>query len=797
MRSITFPSLPGAPRCWYPRTAHAALIASALLAAASAAAVLPHQSPGPGRHAANGHPPAGESAPEWQGIQRQISTHQHRFVAQPDGSVLANSPVQGWQARFDGRGGVWVKDDSAAQPWQMHLQLQGVGYGQSLQAPGAQPAMTVQGEYSERLHYRWSDHLTEWWTNGAQGMEQWFQLTQPPARVQGQPADAPLTLQLTLQGDYRAQGQGHQLVLTPRNESAKLPALRYHKLQAWDANGRDVPGQMRAEGGHIVLALDDRQARYPITIDPVLAQQQAYLKASGALSGANFGSAVAASGDTVVVGAPEPAYAVGLVYVFVRSGSGWSQQATLFAPNAQAGDRFGSSVAISGDTVVVGATGEDSNATGVNGDQANNSASESGAAYVFTRSGSSWSHQAYLKASNTDADDHFGRSVAISGDTVVVGADGEDSNATSVDGDQTNNSAGSAGAAYVFARSGSSWSQQAYLKASDAGADDGFGWATAIAADTVVVGPYVFTRSGSTWSEQAKLTAAGADWFRAVAISSDTVVLGSSLMSATGGAYVFTRSGTSWSQQGSLYASNAQPSDHFGSSVAISGDTVVVGADSEASNAIGVDGDQTNNGAPNAGAAYVFTRSGGTWVQQAYLKASNTEPGDYFGGAVAISGHTVVVGAYREDSAATGVNGHQADNTTSDAGAAYVFDLNNNALTLTGAPGVGQVGAPYAFTPLLGPVGATMPVTFSVALGTLPPGLVLDPATGAVTGTPSTAGSYPVTLRVTNPDGSADLPVTLVVTAAATPVPTLSQWAMAALGLLMSGVCMRRRRLAP
>ena len=730
MRSITFPSLPGAPRCWYPRTAHAALIASALLAAASAAAVLPHQSPGPGRHAANGHPPAGVSAPEWQGIQRQISTHQHRFVAQPDGSVLANSPVQGWQARFDGRGGVWVKDDSAAQPWQMHLQLQGVGYGQSLQAPGAQPAMTVQGEYSERLHYRWSDHLTEWWTNGAQGMEQWFQLTQPPARVQGQPADAPLTLQLTLQGDYRAQGQGHQLVLTPRNESAKLPALRYHKLQAWDANGRDVPGQMRAEGGHIVLALDDRQARYPITIDPVLAQQQAYLKASGALSGANFGSAVAASGDTVVVGAPEPAYAVGLVYVFVRSGSGWSQQATLFAPNAQAGDRFGSSVAISGDTVVVGATGEDSNAT-------------------------------------------------------------------SVDGDQTNNSAGSAGAAYVFARSGSSWSQQAYLKASDAGAYDGFGWATAIAADTVVVGPYVFTRSGSTWSEQAKLTAAGADWFRAVAISSDTVVLGSSLMSATGGAYVFTRSGTSWSQQGSLYASNAQPSDHFGGSVAISGDTVVVGADSEASNAIGVDGDQTNNGAPNAGAAYVFTRSGGTWVQQAYLKASNTEPGDYFGGAVAISGHTVVVGAYREDSAATGVNGHQADNTASDAGAAYVFDLNNNALTLTGAPGVGQVGAPYAFTPLLGPVGATMPVTFSVALGTLPPGLVLDPATGAVTGTPSTAGSYPVTLRVTNPDGSADLPVTLVVTAAATPVPTLSQWAMAALGLLMSGVCMRRRRLAP
>ncbi len=149
---------------------------------------------------------------------------------------------------------------------------------------------------------------------------------------------------------------------------------------------------------------------------------------------------------------------------------------------------FGSSVAVSGDTVVVGAHGEDSNATGVDGNQGDNSASNSGAAYVFSRSGGIWTQQAYLKASNTGADDYFGYSVAVSGDTVVVGAYGEDSNATGVDGNQGDNSASNSGAAYVFIRSGGIWTQQAYLKASNTGADDRFGGSVAVSGDTVVVG---------------------------------------------------------------------------------------------------------------------------------------------------------------------------------------------------------------------------------------------------------------------------------------------------------------------
>src|SRR5437667_6205519 len=139
------------------------------------------------------------------------------------------------------------------------------------------------------------------------------------------------------------------------------------------------------------------------------------------------------------------------------------------------GDNFGWSVAISGDTMVIGAPGEDSNATGVNGNQTNNNARDSGAAYVFVRDGTNWVQQAYLKASNTGANDLFGWSVAISGDTMVIGAPLEDSNATGVNGNQTNNSATDSGAAYVFVRDGTNWVQEAYLKASNTGASDRFG----------------------------------------------------------------------------------------------------------------------------------------------------------------------------------------------------------------------------------------------------------------------------------------------------------------------------------
>jgi hypothetical protein len=458
-----------------------------------------------------------------------------------------------------------------------------------------------------------------------------------------------------------------------------------------------------------------------------------YLKASNTGAVDWFGLSISTSGDTIVVGACQEdsnatgvngnqadnsADSAGAVYVFTRTAGVWSQQTYLKASNTEAYDLFGYSVSISGDTIVVGAYGEDSNATGVNGDQADNSASISGAAYVFTRTAGVWSQQAYLKASNSDAGDEFGRSVSISGDTIVVGAYYEASNATGVNGNQADNSALESGAAYVFTRTAGVWSQQAYLKASNTGANDCFGYSVSISNDTIVVGAYgeasnatgingngadnstpdsgaafVFTRTAGVWSQQAYLKASNTganDFFGlSVSMSGDTIAVGAchedsnatgangneadnSALNA-GAAYVFTRTAGVWSQQAYLKASNTEANDNFGSSVSIFNDTIVVGAPYEASNATGVNGNQANNLATDSGAAYVFTRTAGIWSQQAYLKASNTGVGDCFGGLVSISGDTIVVGASGEDSNATGVNGNQANNSAANSGAAYVY----------------------------------------------------------------------------------------------------------------------------
>jgi len=464
--------------------------------------------------------------------------------------------------------------------------------------------------------------------------------------------------------------------------------------------------------------------------------QQAYLKASNTDEGDRFAwdGAVAVDGDTVVIGAHyegsdstgingdeanNDADRSGAVYVFVRSGGSWSQQAYLKASNTNALDQFGRSVAIDGDTIVVGAKFESSNATGVNGDQDNNIASASGAAYVFVRSGGSWSQQAYLKASNTGFVDQFGISVAIDGDTVAIGAPSEDSNAKGVNGDQSNNLASDSGAVYVFVRNGGSWSQQAYIKASNTDAADEFGSVVALSGDTLSVSArfedskttsvngndndndaedagavYVFFRSEDNWSQQAYLKASNAEagdiFGHSIAIDEDTIVVGAHLEDSNamgvsgdesnndaefaGAAYVFTRSGGDWSQQAYLKASNNEEDDRFGTAAAVYGDTLVISS-FEGSNATGVNGNQTINFASRSGAAYIFTRSANSWTQQAYLKASNTEVQDQFGASMALAQDTVVIGARFEDSNATGVNGDQANNEADGAGSAYVFDL--------------------------------------------------------------------------------------------------------------------------
>ena len=513
--------------------------------------------------------------------------------------------------------------------------------------------------------------------------------------------------------------------------------------------------------------------------------QQAYVKASN--TGEDlFGHSVAIDGDTMVVGAPQEdssatgvdgdqtddsATDSGAAYVFTRSGGTWSQQAYLKSSDTDPGDLFGFSVAVAGDTVVVGSIGEDSNATGVDGDSTDDSATNSGAAYVFTRSGGTWSQQAYLKPSSTDNGDFFGASVGISDDTVVVGAYFEDSAATGVDGNDADNSATNSGAAYVFTRSGSAWSQQAYLKASNTGNADDFGFSVAIEGDTVVVGSigedsdatgvngnqldnstinggaaYVFARSGSTWSQQAYLKASNTDasdiFGNSVAVDGDTVVVGApnedsgatgvdgnqadNSATESGGGYVFTRSGGSWSQQAYVKASNTDADDSFGVSVEVLGDTAVFGAHRESSNSTGINGNEGDNSASNSGAAYVLTRSGNTWSQQNYLKASNTDTGDVFGFSVATSGDTVVVGADGERSNATGVDGNQADNSIANAGAAYVFVETS---TFTTGPTATISGTVRQGETLTAEEGAPVPVPDSFTYEWLADGVAIGGAT--------------------------------------------------------------------
>jgi hypothetical protein len=364
------------------------------------------------------------------------------------------------------------------------------------------------------------------------------------------------------------------------------------------------------------------------------------------------------------------------------------QVAYLKASNTGNSDLFGCSMAASGNTLVVGARGESSNSTGVNGDGTNNGASGSGAAYVFVQDASGWSQQAYVKASNTGSGDNFGFAVAISGNTLVVGSPDEDSNATGVNGDEANNGATNSGAAYVFVRTGTTWTQQAYLKAPIRGAGHRFGYSVAISGDRIVVGApvhdaaYFFVRNGPTWSFEQGLVGAGANAGISVAISGDTAVVGAShVNNSRGAAFVMVRLLGVWTQQAVLTASYADPGDLFGDAVSISGETVVVSAHAEDSDATGVNGDESNNLSADSGAVHVFVRDGSVWTQEAYVKASNAGTSDSFGRTLSISGDILVVGTQEEDSGSVGVNGNESDNTASNAGAAYVFTRDDSTWT--------------------------------------------------------------------------------------------------------------------
>jgi len=464
----------------------------------------------------------------------------------------------------------------------------------------------------------------------------------------------------------------------------------------------------------------------------------------GALMGPTL--AISRDGSTLAVAAPDEdsaargvdgdqtdndAYAAGAVYVFTRDGNAWRQQAYVKASNTSLGDGFGFAVALSGDgsTLAVGANYEDSAATGIDGDQSDESAYESGAVYVFARANGRWTQQAYIKPSNTDEADRYGFAVALSDDgaTLAVGAIGEDSAATTIDGDQTDNSADDTGAVYVYTRRNGAWSQQAYLKASNAEAGDLYGFCVALSADGNTLGVcgydedssaelvdgdkadnrargsgavYVLERSGTTWRERAYIkasnTATQGAFGTAIALSADGRTLAvcacdedgldpgvgaaqwqadipaaertRAIEGSAGAVYVYRRDDSAWAFDTYIKSSNIGPNDIFGSRLALSADgtVLVASAPQETGGGVGINPGAASAPAPESGAVYVFVRGADGWRQEAYVKAEDAEAYDGFGAGLALTGdgRTLAVSAPGADGGSDALRA---------AGAVYLF----------------------------------------------------------------------------------------------------------------------------
>ena len=681
--------------------------------------------------------------------------------------LRAVNPAQRLRVGFTGRGATVASGGA-----RLGMTLSAYGYASAL-APA--PAETPRAS-ANRVSYT-DGSLTEWFANGPLGLEQGFDVAARPSAGGG-----PLTVSLAISGNLTAHLQDGSVLLDGRGV-----ALRYGGLAATDARGRVLHSWLQLAGGNVLIRVDDRGALYPLRIDPLV--QQAELTASDGDKEDRLGYSVAISGNTVVVGAPQAEVGSharqGAAYVFVMPASGWAratQTAKLTASNGAMTNELGFSAAVSGATIVAGAP------VAMIGGHASQ-----GAAYVFTEPAGGWGsgsqpqHQAAeLIANGGEPNDQLGSSVAVSGATVVAGAPG----AMVVHAAQ--------GEAYVFTEPGGGWgsheageevAQAAELTASDGAAQDRLGSSLAVSGTTVVAGAphatvgghafrgaaYVFSEPGAGWSgklqQRAKLTAAGGteelELGTSVAVSGATAVAGAPLANVgltpeQGKAYLFTEPAGGWgshedgeevTQAAELTASDGAAGDHLGVSVAASGQTVVGGAP-EAK--IGKNEFQ--------GAAYVFSEPGAGWSgeqhQAAKLSASDGGREDLLGSSAAVSGQTVLAGAPFHK---VGSNASQ--------GAAYVF------------------GYPLPIVTIASPVnGATYTrgqvVAASYSCGA-PSGAMVTACAGPVASgaaiETSTLGAHTFTVNATDSDGvgaSQSVGYTVVApppTPVVTPVaPTLS-----------------------
>lgn len=459
-----------------------------------------------------------------------------------------------------------------------------------------------------------------------------------------------------------------------------------------------VPLFKKLNAQYLLQTCDDQRCidSDAVAIDQDVIGSIGYFKPSNTDADDQFGwnLAISDDGNLLAVGAPREDSGgdqednltpdSGAVYIFSREDGEWTQQAYLKSPDPQEAAEFGTALSLSDDgyTLAVGAFKE-------NGENDNFSA---GAVHIFSRSNEGWVHSARLQADNQGNNDLFGYALSLSGNgsTLAVTAPSEDGG---LDGD----SIGDSGAVYVFRNEEGSWSQYAYIKATDSSEGLGFGssislddagasFAVGAYADNAEAGSvYLYQLDGESWVEDSKISASNpvaGGWFGfALNLSGNgqTLAVGAPLKSGSnsGAVYIFSRKENTWEQTAYLKASNPHVSAYFGEAVNLSddGSFIAVGAWGEKSYSQGLFGDSTDESSIRAGAVYTYIFNGVDWSSEAYIKASNTDSGDHFGGSVALSGDgaSLAVGANTEDGADSGLFANPESNEAENAGAVYIY----------------------------------------------------------------------------------------------------------------------------
>lgn len=603
-----------------------------------------------------------KTAGEYESFAAALTKAKYKVESDADQSeqYQATNHAHDLQAKFTTKG-IELSAKNEAKQYASAWRLESVGYGE--RQVGVEAGSVKAAEQRVEITRR-EQGITEWYENKPEGLEHGFTLAKRPS-VAAFDKIEPLRLKLQINGELTARTAPDEQAIELIAENGR-EIMRYAGLRVWDAAGREMKATMQAAANKVWLDVTDETAVYPLTIDPTFVQRNK-LSASDATPNNLFGESLALSGDTIIVGAPNTdiggVRAQGAAYVFIRSGTTWTEQAKLTANDGRREDVFGRSVAIDGDMAIVGAPFADIGTNcGTGGLLCNE-----GAAYVFVRSGTTWTQQQKIISVDPAAFELFGHQVEIENNTAVISEHLDD-----VGGNPDQ------GRINIYARTGGNLALQQRLT-SDSSSVRLFGMNLDLDRDTIVAGAgggntggaaYVFARSGTTWTQQQKLLASdgepGNNFGFSVAVSGDTIVVGDDSddiagNSNQGSAYVFTRSGNLWTQRQKFTASGGRAGEKFGYDVGVSGDTIVISASYER---VGTNDYQ--------GAAYVYVYNGASWTEQQKLVAADAVEDSLFGISVLISGNTIIIGAL--DSANPGPSG--------EAGAAYIF----NALPAKRAP---------------------------------------------------------------------------------------------------------------